>query len=139
MSGNVEGLSSLRVVSSNVELNSGPGSSQRQNNSQNPQTFQVSTRQQTLSFAQVTNSASPDRHLYDFGHIGSNEIMSFLNTMKTDITQQNSQVRMDLNGLSSKMDTINQSINELKAENVSLKNDNKQANSENYESPAFSV
>ena len=99
----------------------------RQNtqNSQNSQVSRVATRQRTLSFAQATTSAPPDRRLSNFsGQIESNEIMSFLNTMQTDITQHNSQVRTDLNGLSSKMDTINQSIKEIKAENETLKDNN---------------
>ena len=107
-------LSLLLVVSGNVEVNPGPGTGSTQR--QNSQNSQVSTRQRTLSFAQAASGSTADRRLSMQGNHGekesTGEIMSFLNTMKSDIGQQNKQVMTDINSLSSKIDSVNDSIKE---------------------------
>ena len=120
-------LSLLLVVSGSVEVNPGPGT-QRQN-SQNSQNSQVSTRQRTLSFAQATSGSTGDtRRLSVQGNHGekesTGEIMTFLNTMKLDLASQNKQVMTDINSLSSKIDSVDNSIKELRTENECLKQEN---------------
>ena len=117
------GMSLLLLASGDVEVNPGPGQS-RTSSQSSAQNSQVSTRQRTLSFSQAASAPPTDRRS-SHGHAEpQSEIMAFLNSMKIDMDAQNKQVRSDLTSLSSKIDNVNDSIQELKSENENLKLEN---------------
>ena len=146
-------LLALLVVCRDVEENPGPPKNQRSENrrhsqiqsSQNiphqvsqsttsssamavtrhvEQQAGVTTWQRTIS--SYTNVvSSPSSSFNDCGYKSANDdIYSILMTMKNDMNKNNDKIISDLNKVNSKMDNISATIQELKADNESLRREN---------------
>ena len=109
-----------------VEANPGPTGAQLRPAGQTGRLTRQSTLN-SLSFTQPASSGNRRTSGANENPIqnpGQNEMFEFLRTMKQELTQQNTQVRNDVASMNTKIDSITNSMKDLKHENEKLRQSN---------------